>query len=54
VQVSATSHAPAEARHTVPPLTKRSGGQAAERPVQVSATSHTPAETRHTVPATAS
>jgi hypothetical protein len=49
VHVSATSHGPAEARHTVVAGTKASAGHAALLPVHVSATSQTPAEARHTV-----
>src|SRR5439155_8107937 len=51
VQVSATSHSPAAARHTVVAGWKASAGQAALVPSQLSATSHTPAEARHMVPA---
>ena len=51
VQFSATSHTPAEARHTVALDAKPSLGHAVLEPVHVSATSHTPAEARHTVPA---
>jgi hypothetical protein len=50
-QVSATSHTPAEARHTVPVGTTASAGHAAALPVQVSAMSHAPVAARHTVPA---
>src|SRR5439155_4490848 len=50
VQVSATSQAPAAARHTVVAGWKASAGQAALVPSQVSATSQTPAAARHTVP----
>ena len=50
-QVSATSHSPAAARHSVPAGTKASAGQAAFVPEQVSATSHSPAAARHSVPA---
>jgi hypothetical protein len=45
---SATSHTPADGRHT-PLVANPSAGHAAEVPVQVSATSHTPAAGRHTV-----
>lgn len=51
VQVSATSHTPADARHTVVFGLKAFTGQSALVPVQVSATSHTPAAGRQTVPA---
>src|SRR5207247_8656361 len=49
-QVSARSHSPAAARHTVPAVLMASTGQAVLVPVQVSATSHPPAAARHTVP----
>src|SRR5262249_13219649 len=49
VQVSATSHTPAEARHTVVEGWKPSAGQAADVPVHVSATSQGPADARQTV-----
>src|SRR5439155_930995 len=49
VQFSATSHGPAEARHTVLEDWKASAGHAALDPVQVSATSHAPADARQTV-----
>src|SRR5207244_1027049 len=49
VQFSATSHTPAEARHSVVAGLKSSTGQVALAPVQFSATSHTPAEARQTV-----
>src|SRR2546430_17189598 len=51
-QVSAMSHAPAEARHTVPLVAKLSGGQGFA-PVQGSGTSQPPTATRHTVPGVA-
>src|SRR5205807_9543788 len=51
VQVSATSHSPAAARHVVPAATNASAGQVVLLPVQVSATSQAPAEGRQTVPA---
>ena len=54
MHVSATSHTPAEERHTVPAATNRSVGHVAESPVHVSATSHTPPDARHTVPAVTS
>jgi hypothetical protein len=47
VQFSATSHTPAEARHTVLEGCLASAGQAALVPVHISATSHTPADARH-------
>jgi len=50
-QASATSHTPAEARHTVPVGTTTSTGHAAALPVQTSARSHAPVAARHTVPA---
>src|SRR5439155_730936 len=53
VQVSARSHTPAAARHTVLAGWKTSAGQAALVPSQVSVTSQTPAAARHTVPAAA-
>src|SRR5207249_12052596 len=53
VQVSARSHAPAAARHTVLAAWNASAGQAALVPSQVSVTSQTPAAARHTLPATA-
>jgi hypothetical protein len=46
-----TSHAPANARQTVPAAINASVGQAAELPVQLSNTSQTPVEARHVVPA---
>jgi hypothetical protein len=51
VHVSATSHGPAEARHTVVAGANPSAGHVALLPVHVSATSHGPAEARHTVAA---
>src|SRR5437899_1704942 len=51
VQLSATSHWPAEARQVVPLGLKASAGQTVLLPVQVSATSQSPAEARQTVPA---
>ena len=51
VQVSATSHWPAEARHTVLEDANPSAGHVALVPVQFSATSQSPAAARHTVPA---
>jgi len=50
-KLSATSQAPAEARHTVAAGWNPSAGQAADAPVQLSATSQTPAEARQTVAA---
>src|SRR5437867_11826769 len=47
-QLSATSHAPAAARHTA--VLFPSAGHAAADPVQVSATSHTPAAARRRAP----
>ena len=49
VQVSATSHTPADARHVVVLGRNASVGQLT-LPLQVSATSQTPADARHTVP----
>src|SRR5262249_25561702 len=49
VQFSATSHCPAEARHTVLENTKASAGHAALVPVQFSARSQTPVVERQTV-----
>ena len=49
VQLSATSHSPAEARHCVVMEAKPSAGQALLLPVQYSATSQLPAEARHAV-----
>jgi hypothetical protein len=54
VQSSATSQTPADARHIVPPATRRSVGQSGDNPVHVSAMSHTPVDARHTVPDAAS
>jgi len=51
VQVSAASHSPAEARHTVKLDRKASGGQALLVPSHVSSTSHGPATGRQTAPA---
>jgi len=51
VQVSATSHWPAEDRHTVLEDANPSAGHVALVPVQLSATSQSPAAARHTVPA---
>src|SRR3989441_9201988 len=51
VQVSAKSHAPAAARHTVLAGWKVSPGQPVLVPSQVSAASQVPAAGRHTVPA---
>src|SRR5207249_3978938 len=51
VQVSAASHSPAEARHTVKLDRKASGGQALLVPSHVSSTSHGPAIGRQTAPA---
>jgi len=53
VQFSATSHTPAEARHTVLEAANASTGHAADVPVQLSATSQIPAADRHTAPAAA-
>lgn len=50
VQVSATSHGPAAARHTVVDGAYPSGGQSAACPVQVSVASQAPADARQTVP----
>jgi hypothetical protein len=47
VQLSATSHGPAERRHVLPAPTNESPGQLALDPVQLSPTSHRPAEPRH-------
>lgn len=54
VQVSARSHAPTAARHTVPLGDSASAGQLALEPVHVSATSHMPTAARHVVPAATS
>src|SRR5205823_4553920 len=51
VQLSAASHSPAEARHTVKLDRKASGGQALLVPSHVSSTSHGPAIGRQTAPA---
>jgi len=51
VQFSATSQAPADARHVVALETNPFDGHALAAPVQASATSHVPAAARHTVPA---
>src|SRR5947199_300108 len=48
VHVSATSHSPADARHTVVPGRKPSAGHASEMPSHASATSHGPAAGRQT------
>ena len=50
MQVSTTSQAPAEARHTVVEDAKLSAGQVSAVPLQVSATSQAPAEARQVVP----
>ena len=50
VQVSATSHSPAAARHTVVVGSRLSAGHALLVPVQVSTGSQMPAEARHVVP----
>jgi hypothetical protein len=52
VHVSAKSHSPAAARHTVVDGWNPSAGQLTAVPLQVSATSQAPAETRQTVPLT--
>jgi hypothetical protein len=49
VQDSATSHTPAEARHTVAVPESAFTGQEAAEPVQTSAGSHTPADARQVV-----
>ena len=49
VQLSATSHWPADDRQTVLVGKNESAGQVAELPVQLSATSQTPADGRQTV-----
>jgi hypothetical protein len=49
VQLSATSHSPAEARHWVVLEANPSAGQVLLLPVQNSATSQVPAEARHEV-----
>jgi hypothetical protein len=49
VQVSATSHGPADGRQTKDDGRNSSSGHWAEVPVQVSATSQGPADGRHTV-----
>jgi hypothetical protein len=51
VQVSATSHGPAAARHTVVAGKNWSAGHSVDVPVQVSATSQGPAAGRQTAPA---
>lgn len=50
VQVSCTSHSPADDRQIVSLERKSSGGHASLAPSQASATSHTPVEARQTVP----
>ena len=50
VQVSATSHSPAAARHTVVVGSRTSAGQLVLVPVQVSTGSQMPADARHVVP----
>src|SRR6185503_19398778 len=50
VQFSATSHSPAEERHTVVLAANPLAGQVALAPLQVSATSHTPAAERKVLP----
>src|SRR5439155_8587638 len=47
-QLSARSHAPAAARHSVPAAWKPSAGQSLETPSQLSATSQSPAAGRQT------
>jgi hypothetical protein len=49
VQLSATSHGPAEARQVVVAAANASAGHAALEPVQLSATSHAPTEARQIV-----
>lgn len=49
MHVSAMSHAPADARHTVVDDLRASLGHAVEVPVHVSAMSHAPLAARHTV-----
>ena len=48
LQVSATSHTPADARHTVADDEKLLLGQVFNVPLQTSCGSHTPADARHT------
>ena len=48
-QLSATSHAPADTRHTVPTDEYASPGHAPFVPSQTSARSHVPFAARHTV-----
>jgi hypothetical protein len=50
-QLSAASHAPLAARHSVPAITLASAGQLVDTPLQLSAVSQTPATPRQTVPA---
>jgi hypothetical protein len=50
VQLSALSHGPAAARHTVDAGEKELAGQEPDEPVQVSAGSQTPPEARQVVP----
>ena len=49
VQLSATSHGPAEGRHVVVAAANPSAGHAPDVPVQLSGTSHGPVEGRHSV-----
>ncbi len=49
MQLSATSHTPPDARHTVAADAKPSAGQSAPAPVQLSAASHVLTAVRHTV-----
>jgi hypothetical protein len=51
LQVSDTSHSPAEARQVVLVPRKTSVGQTVEVPVHLSSESHTPAAARQAVPA---
>jgi hypothetical protein len=51
VQFSATSHGPADGRHTVVDGRSWSGGQYGDVPVQLSAMSQGPAAGRQTTPA---
>jgi len=53
-QISATSHAPADARHVVEAGRKTSSGHLADMPVQTSARSQSPAAARQVVPAATS
>jgi len=47
VQLSVTSHTPADGRHSTVLAASVSAGQSTLLPVQLSATSHAPADARH-------